>query len=148
MAGRLNNDPFLSFTIHPRSNHSPSAERVHQQPLRHHLCCHYSTHLALLTITHLCKQYNRVVGPALPAPPISTIAISSSVNPYNSHTNPSICRSVATICRWCTGLRPVRYRGAQLSVQIQHALDQRHHAVVPRDVGGVGEVDRADGDAG
>jgi len=44
------------------------------------------------------------------------------------------------------GLLLVRDRRGQLAVQIQHGLDQRDHAVVARDVGGVGEVDGAEGE--
>jgi hypothetical protein len=39
------------------------------------------------------------------------------------------------------GLLLVRDRRGQLAVQIQHGLHQRHHPVVARDVGRVGEVD-------
>ena len=35
--------------------------------------------------------------------------------------------------------------GGKLLVQAEHALDQGDHAVVALDVGGVGEVDGADG---
>ena len=35
--------------------------------------------------------------------------------------------------------------GRQLAVQLQHSRHQCHHLVVPRRVGGVGEVDGADG---
>ena len=34
----------------------------------------------------------------------STIPISSSVSPYNSYPSRSICRSVASICRWSNSL--------------------------------------------
>jgi hypothetical protein len=34
----------------------------------------------------------------------------------------------------------------QLSIQIEHLRDERNHAVVAGDIGGVGEVDRADGE--
>jgi hypothetical protein len=44
------------------------------------------------------------------------------------------------------GLDVRRLLGRELSVQVQHALDQVHHPVVPRDAGGRGEVDGADGE--
>ena len=48
-------------------------------------------------------------------------------------------------CRCSTVLTCGRPLGRELLVQIQHALDQGDHPVVPRDVGGGGEVDGADG---
>ena len=43
------------------------------------------------------------------------------------------------------GLVVPRPRRGELLVQCQHPLDQRDHLVIPRLVGRVGEVDRADG---
>ena len=37
-------------------------------------------------------------------------------------------------------------RGRALLMQGQHAFDERDHAVMPRDVGGVGEINDADGE--
>jgi hypothetical protein len=78
------------------------------------------------------------------------MAISSSVNPYNSYTNRSISRSAASAFGVALkhGLDVRRPLGRELFVQVHacgSALDQRHHPVVPRDVGGGGEVDGADG---
>ena len=73
------------------------------------------------------------------------MAISSSFNPYNSYTNRSIPdpspRSALE-----HGLDVRRPLGRELFVQVQHALDQADHPVVPHDVGGGGEVDGADGE--
>ena len=78
------------------------------------------------------------------------MAISSSVNPYNSYTNRSISRSVASAFGMALehGLDVRRPLGRELFVQVHacsSAPNQRHHPVVPRDVGGGNEVDSADG---
>jgi len=44
------------------------------------------------------------------------------------------------------GLDVRRLLGRELCVQVEHPRHQAHHPVVPRDVGGGGEVDGADGE--
>ena len=67
-----------------------------------------------------------------------------SVSPYTSR---SISRSVASVCGVALehGLDVRRLLGGELPVQVQHRLDQGNHPVVPRNIGGRGEVDGADG---
>jgi len=77
------------------------------------------------------------------------MAISSSLSPYNSYTSASICRSVAPAFDLALehDLDVWRPLGRELFVQVHafgSALDQRDHPVVPRDVGGGGEVNGAD----
>ena len=76
------------------------------------------------------------------------MAISSSVNPYSSYTSASICLSVASAFGVPLQHGPDVRRplGRELFVLVQHTLNQRHHPVVPRAVGGGGEVDGADGE--
>ena len=51
--------------------------------------------------------------------PSSTILISSSVNPYNSYTNWSIWRSVASIWRWITVLSRAVFADANCQRRVQ-----------------------------
>jgi hypothetical protein len=71
----------------------------------------------------------------------STTAISSSVSPYNSYTSLSIAPSVASICRDSIVLSLFEPRILQFFVQVQHLGDEGDHAIVPGNIGGVGEVD-------
>ena len=65
----------------------------------------------------------------------ATMAISSSVNPYNSYTSPSICWSVASACGVALehGLDVRRLPRPEDEVAAG-APDQKDHPVVPRDV--------------
>jgi hypothetical protein len=46
---------------------------------------------------------------------------------------------------WKHGLFGGRVRGGELLMQVEHGLDEGDHPVVAGDIGGIGEVDRADG---
>jgi hypothetical protein len=76
-----------------------------------------------------------------PAP--LTIAISSSVNPYNSYTNLSIASSVAAICRDNCVFSCSSRASSQFLIQVEHLRAERNHAIVAGFVKGVGEVDDA-----
>ena len=59
----------------------------------------------------------------------------------NQPVNLSIRRVNLTLVQLAVGLRS----GGEVLVQLQHLLNERHHAVVAGNVGRVGEVDGADG---